>query len=738
MKKEKKTRLPKTALAVCNIVLILAAVLFTAWYSDNVRTSQEELLQENFCNTVDSMRQISVRYLTGELSSAEGWGDYIERQHMTMPQALDYIRTVSAQEDCEAHFVDMDTMQAWSTNTVNGSNSVDIYAKYAAADTDREQEYIARMHKMFEGRKCVLGRYTLRESLRHVISVGLRVTLREADGSDKDYLLLRVVPVDRMKELWLFPVSYSTAQIGLIGTNGDYMIPSEAMRAGNFLEFVRSYSFPDDYSGAEKELAQLQTQDRGLMELNDSRGRKCLWYYSRLNEFEGLDILGYIPADDLFDIETDLSIVIVVVGLLLLLALIDGAYILKINSRLRRTAEIAEKASNAKTEFLSSMSHDIRTPLNAVLGMTELAQNHIDDNHYVQECLRKISVSGSHLLTLINDILEISRVESGRTSINPAPFAVQELVSGLESITRSQVAGRGLHFEVQVRELPEPVLLGDKLRLTQIYLNLLNNAVKYTDPGGNIRLEVWEETADAGRVELVCVIADTGTGMSEAFQKDMYESFTRVADSRVDKTQGSGLGLAIVKRMVTLMDGTIACESQEGVGTTFTVRIPLTAAAEPVQQKNAPAESLQNSDLTGLHILVAEDNDLNWEIISELLLGYGIHCDRAENGQECVDMLQKAAPNTYQMVFMDVQMPLLNGRDAARALRASDREDLRRIPIAAMTADAFAEDVQMCREAGMNAHIAKPVEMDKVLTVIRLLLSGTDGTDGDCNTKRGE
>ncbi len=550
--KKNRTHIGKAVLALCNVILILAAIVFTGGYSGNVRASREQLMRENFCNTVDSMRQISVRYLTGELRSAESWAGYIEREHMTMEQALDYIRTVSAQEDTEAHFVDMDTMQAWSTNTVDGSSEVDIYRRYADSDSTREQEYIERMNRMFEGHKCVLGRYTIRESQRHVISVGLRAALREADGSDRDYLLLRVVPVERMKELWLFPVSYSSAQIGLIAMNGDYVIPSSAMRGSNFVEFVRAYSYQDDYNGADAELAQLITQDSGLMQLNDSRGQECCWYYSRLDEFEGLDILGYIPSADLTDDITDsLSIVFVIVAILLLLAVIDGAYILNINRRLRATADVAEKASSAKTQFLSSMSHDIRTPLNAVLGMTELAQSHIDDSAYVQECLRKISVSGGHLLTLINDILEISRVESGRTSVNPAPFEVRELVSSLESITRSQVTGRGLKFDVEVRELPEPVLLGDKLRLTQVYLNLLNNAVKYTSPGGNIYLRVWEETAEDGKLTLVCVVEDTGTGMSEEFQKTMYESFTRVSDSRVDKIQGSGLGLAIVKRMVT-------------------------------------------------------------------------------------------------------------------------------------------------------------------------------------------
>lgn len=225
------------------------------------------------------------------------------------------------------------------------------------------------------------------------------------------------------------------------------------------------------------------------------------------------------------------------------------------------------------------------------------------------------------------------------------PFDVRELVSELESITRSQAVGHGLDFEVRFKDLPEPCLMGDKLRLTQVYLNLLNNAVKYTDAGG---------------VTLACVVADTGIGMSPEFQKTMYDSFPRVADSRIDNIQGTGLGLAIVKRMVDLIDGTIDCASTEGSGTTFTVRIPLTAVpvSTSVQEEHKEKRQELRSDLTGVNVLIAEDNDVNWEIIPEMLNGYGIRCERAENGRVCVDKLTA----TYDLVLMDIQMPVLRGR----------------------------------------------------------------------------
>lgn len=718
----RKARKGKIALILCNILLVVIGVVFVMRYSANVAATQVQMAHESFCNTVDTMKQISERYLEIERSSVEDWAAYIEQQHMTMDEALEYIRESTTQGDRIAHFVDMDTFEARSSLLRSDGDSVGIYQKYYSIDGAPEKRYINRMRQMFNNEWAVLGCYKVYESQINVISVGTSVTLRVEDG-DRDYLLLRVIPVESMKKLWLFPMDYATAQIGLINPQGDYVIPAYSMRSQNFLEFIRYYNYPDDYNGAQEMLDRLQAEEKGMLEYYDSKGQMCYWYFSRLDTFDDLDIIGYIPAAELDAHPGDnMSIVFFVGGVMLLILLIDGVYILGINRRLRAAAKIAQQANDAKTQFLSSMSHDIRTPLNAVLGMTELAQTHLGNTDYVRECLRKISVSGNHLLTLINDILEISRVESGKIQVNPAPFEVTELTASLVSITRSQTIGRGLEFDVQQHDIPHDCLMGDKLRLSQVYLNLLNNAVKYTNPGGKVRLEMREERITDESVTLVCVVEDTGMGMSEEFQKTMYDSFTRAADSRIDKTQGTGLGLAIVKRMVMLMNGTIDCKSVEGVGTTFTVRIPLDIAQMPKTQQQSD-DGTQGADLAGLHVMIAEDNDINWEIIETLLDSCGIYCERAETGRECVDKLMAAPPDTYDLVLMDVQMPVLNGRDATRELRACNRPDLRQIPVAAMTADAFAEDVQACMDAGMDAHISKPIELDKVLMTMRKLLT---------------
>lgn len=708
-------RAGKLILIFCNVALVLSVVAFVVHYTTSVRTDQEAMLRDSFCDTVETMKQLSSRYLDSEKRVAEDWAAYIEREGMTMDEALAYLRAVNTSADRSAHLVDMNTFKARSTQIYDGDDSTEVYERFASSERYNSSFIITTMRRMFNGESHVLGRYRIPESQSTVISVGTPVWLRTGDGWKTRCLLLRIIPVESIRKIWIFPLNYANAEIGLITPGGDYVIPSNSMRSENFVEFLRAYNFADDYNGVDALLPQLQNTDSGLLEFNDSRGEPCYWYYSRLDGYEGQIVLGYVPKKSLTaSSNAGVPIVVVVSVLLLALVLLDAAYALGINRRLRASVKLAEQASDAKTQFLSTMSHDIRTPLNAVIGLTKLAQDHMDDRGYVQECLGKISVSGNHLLTLINDILELSRVESGKTTLTPASFSVEELAAGLESITRSQTDERRQHFSVRLHDISSPCLVGDKLRLSQIYLNLLNNAVKYTQPGGNIRLKMWEAPADGRNVSLVCAIADDGMGMSPEFQATMYESFSRAEDGRIDKTQGTGLGLAIVKHLIDLMDGSILCESAPGMGTTFTVQIPLRAADSTEHAASTDVQTNENA-LRGLRVLVAEDNDLNWEIICAMLEEHGILCDRAENGRQCVDMLEAAPPDTYALVLMDVQMPELNGRDATRVIRQSARQDLREIPIAAMTADAFAEDMQACLDAGMDAHLSKPVEIEKVL-----------------------
>ena len=376
------------------------------------------------------MKQLSIRYLDAEKHYVDDWAAYIEKKEMTEEEALEYLRDANSRTDRYAHIVDMDTFEARTADKRDdGEDTVDVYREFSLSDQRTRVQFIENMRRIFSGQSGVLGKYRIRETQTTVIGVGESVELKQADGTKKAYLLLRAIPVDSMKKNWIFPTEYASAEIGLITSGCDDVIQSPSMRSENFAEFIRSYNFADDYNGADVVFEQIAQTDSGLLSLKNSKGEDCYWYYSALDGFEGLDIVGVIPQSALYRQHNNWPIVWLICGTVLLLAVVDGIYILSINRRLRATVKVAEEASAAKTQFLSSMSHDIRTPLNAVLGMTELAKKRTNEPQYVEECLNKISVSGAHLLTLINDILEISKVESGEVALNPVAFSVEELVS---------------------------------------------------------------------------------------------------------------------------------------------------------------------------------------------------------------------------------------------------------------------------------------------------------------------
>ncbi|MCM1299727.1 MAG: response regulator [Firmicutes bacterium] len=557
-------------------------------------------------------------------------------------------------------------------------------------------------------------------------------------------------------------------------------------------------------------------------------------------------------------------IVIVLIVFFAIIALAFALYIKKsrayakeqeqMQESLKKALDMADSANKAKTNFLSSMSHDIRTPMNAIVGMTDIAKKHTDDKEKLEDCLNKITLSSQHLLTLINDVLDISKIESGRLTLNPVNFSLRKTMDNLVNIVRPMIKSKKQEFDVHIHDVNCETLYGDELRISQVFINILSNAVKYTPEGGKIILDLHEERIDEKTVRLTYIVQDNGIGMSREYMEHMYDTFTRADDSRTNKVQGTGLGLAIVKQMVMLMNGTIECESEPDKGTVFTVELELpigenvnrvytlppidilfvdddevflTITEDTVREmganvetahcgetaielvkkrresgndyavaivdwkmpgmggaeivrairsiagtgtsiilvsaydwsdieddaKNSGAdgflskplfksylsekiglainkgeeksEAAENkvSDLAGLHVLVAEDNDLNWEVISELLKMQGITADHAENGQEAVSAMQNAAEGKYGLILMDVQMPVMNGREATAEIRRASRSYVKNIPIIAMTADAFAEDIAACLDAGMDGHVAKPVDMDKLCQEIKRVLS---------------
>ena len=553
-------------------------------------------------------------------------------------------------------------------------------------------------------------------------------------------------------------------------------------------------------------------------------------------------------------------------GLLLLAVLVVFALYFRMSRRqfdaVEQAKREAERANQAKSEFLSNMSHDIRTPMNAIVGMTAIASANLDHPDQVRDCLKKITLSSRHLLGLINDVLDMSKIESGKLSLNIAPLSLREAMDSIVSIIQPQIKTRKQVFDVFIRDIQAEQICCDGVRLNQVLLNLLSNALKFTPEGGSIFVTVSQEDSPKGPgwVRTHFRVRDTGIGMSPEFQKKIFDSFEREDSARVQKIEGTGLGMAITKYIVDEMGGSISVQSQPEQGSEFHVTLDLERAPAPEEPMVLPAwdvlvvdddltlcqsavdalealgvhaeyasdgpsavekveerhrqgrdyhvvlldwkmpgmdgiqtaQAIRRSeghdmpillmsaydwsdieseartagvsgflskplfqstlyyglsrfageesgksepqegppDYTGRRILLAEDNDLNWEIASELLSSCGFVLDRAENGTLCLEQFQNAPPGYYDVILMDLRMPVMDGYQAAQAIRALDRPDARTIPILAMTADAFSEDIQRCLDCGMNAHVAKPIDLRELLRLLQKFLTPSPAQSG--------
>lgn len=385
--------------------------------------------------------------------------------------------------------------------------------------------------------------------------------------------------------------------------------------------------------------------------------------------------------------------------------------------------EVAENANHAKSDFLANMSHDIRTPMNAIMGMTTLIEHDAQLPDKVREYTKKIQCSSQHLLGIINDVLDMSKIESGTTIINVGEFYLPELLEQMDTAFRPQTDAKKQKFEIKIQNLEHKWLLGDSMRLLQILNNLLSNAYKYTPAGGTICIEVQEmEQSSSSYAKLCFKVMDNGIGMSREFLARIYDSFTREECSVTNTIQGTGIGMSIVKSLVDLMGGSIDVESMQGKGTCFELILDFRISEKTVtdcSKQKEEKEETDTSQLKGMHFLCAEDNELNAEILKELLHMEGAECVLCPNGRAVVEKFEKSAPGDYDMILMDVQMPVMNGYEATKAIRRGNHPLALTIPIVAMTANAFSEDVQKSLSAGMNAHISKPMDMKKLARVVQ-------------------
>jgi signal transduction histidine kinase/CheY-like chemotaxis protein len=835
---------------IVNVIIMAAILTFVVFYTGFSGKDSYRRQIDNFENTTVTMEKVTANYLEGEQRICDVWARYINNSNMTMEEATEYIRSSHVLANTSAHLIFIDTGKGLSTRSRQGAAD-DYEVSYERVDVLNNMELGDEIGNSIQ----ITRAYTNPMNGEQSLAFCNKVTLYDKENkASKAAILMRIIPISELEQKWVFPqTELVNAELSMIDSDGDYILKGASFKNSNFFEFYKSYNQTDPEST--KKLSEKITSSTGSVTMLNSHGEECILAFTPVDATSGWTILGFVPANDLNVKAQNWLLFVVVSAGLLSLFLFDMFHVLFLNKRLQATAREAESANKAKTDFLSTMSHDIRTPMNAIIGLTAIAEKNLGDVESTEESLRKISLASNHLLTLINDILDISKVESGKLKLSPLTFSIVETVENLVNISQPMIKEKNLEFSFHINKMEKEYLYADQLRLNQIYINILSNAIKYTEPGGRISVDLCEEASTRpDSIRLVYTVSDTGIGMSPEFIENMYQPFSRQVDSRVSSIQGTGLGLAITKQMVELMGGTIECQSEQGKGTTFTVtldipvaerqredmkldpidvlivdddEVMLKTAVDTLETLGASTEQARSglealgmiehrhlsgkdydviivdwkmpeidgtetisrirseidtktpillisaydwsdieekakeagangfvskplfrstlydkinaligkesrsiepeddySDLQGLNILVAEDNDINWEIVSTMLSMFGITAERAENGRICVDKIRGAEKGSYELIFMDIQMPEMNGLDATRAIRKLEAPWASSIPIVAMTADAFSENVTECLNAGMNGHIAKPIDIKLVIREIRRIREG--------------
>ena len=833
----------KTMVIIVNVFIMIAMLIFVVLYSNTQSQNTAQRQIEHFENTTIAMERVTENYLEGEQRICDVWARYINSRNMTIDEAVSFIRISHVLPNASAHIVFLDSLSGLSSKARQDAPD-DYSVSYARVSLLEDVRWISDI-----GSSINISRaYTNPVNGEQSLAFCNLITLYDPDTDvPKDAILLRVLPISELEQKWIFPQEeYENAELSMIDADGNYIIKDHSFKNSNFFEFYRSYNSGDT---AAQELFEKITSSTGSFSMYNSRGEKCILAYTPIASKAEWVLLSFMPMNELnVNTENWMLVGIVSVGLLILFVF-DLTVMLYFNQKLHAAAREAAFANQAKTDFLSTMSHDIRTPMNAIIGLTTIAKKNLDDTESVRENLQKITLASNHLLTLINDILDISKVESGKLILSPQTFSIVEAVENLVNISQPMIKEKKIEFHFHISRMEKEYLYADQLRLNQIYINILSNAIKYTEPGGHVSVDMREdESKKPGCVQLTYIVSDSGIGMSPEYMANMYQPFSRQTDSRVNSIQGTGLGLAITKQMVDLMNGTINCQSEPGKGTTFTVildipiaerqredmvlepmdvlivdddPILLETAADTLKSLGVTADCAESaskalemishrheteqdysivildwkmpdidgiemtrrirstvspdipillisaydrtdiegaakkaganafiskplfrstlydtindvlgtgaksaependySDLHGMNILIAEDFDVNWEVISALLEMYGINTERAENGRICVEKIKSAAEGSYDLIFMDIQMPEMNGLDATKNIRALDDPWASSIPIIAMTADAFSENVTECLNAGMNGHISKPVDIKLVIKEI--------------------
>ena len=699
-----------TTILVIAINIAFVAGLFLAEFQ-YIRTTKAQTVAQketSFSNTNTSLVSMTDNYLVGERNLCRSWSNYLNSNVKTMEEAVEFVKVSITDADVMGHIIYKDKTNLTGLSTkASASNPNDFKVDYSSLKSSVFTSTASGVR--------ISSAYINPINGSPSIAFYSDIKLQDPDdpSAQVDAYLLRVVLRDNFKKRWTFPSgSFEHLEVTIIDKNGNYIISGKSFKNSNFFEFYKSYNKSTDESMTK--LKQEITNNSGLMVMLNSLKEECYIAYSDLLSSVDWVILTYTPAVDIVGVSVDWVLITILGAGLAALFVIDLIVLLVLNKNLTDAAKVAESANKAKTVFLSNMSHEIRTPMNAIIGFNNIVMHDPSISPKAREYLRKSEASAEHLLQLINDILDMSRIESGRMVINNEEFNFHELIDYISSTFTTHCANHGLEYTCEIHDKMDDYYVSDSMKLRQVLINILGNAVKFTDKGGRVSMEISKTSENESKTEVQFAISDTGIGISEEFIPHIFDSFSQEHGGQTNKHGSSGLGLAITKSIVGMMGGSIHVESQKGVGTTFFVNVPLGHSSHKAVEE-APKPEI---DLHGKNILVAEDMEVNAEIMQIILEEQGMIVDIAENGKVAVEKYSSHEPGYYSAILMDVGMPEMDGFEATRAIRSMDRADAKTIPIFALTANAFEEDVQKSLQAGMNAHLTKPIEVDVLLETL--------------------
>ena len=705
-----------------SVLLLLVNVLLLAFtvvlYGQYLTQYQERLREENLTN-VANLNQSAATNATAFISSLGIKLDdvqlYALTHQLTHDELLRFLSDGNSSGDREFELIGADYAGYLARRDPNGDFIPVSYQGNSYADL---QNIFDESNELGDAVLHFVPEFTDGYTALKYFAIFAHMDMKNENGDMKHYTLMLASKAKDVLAVFNNQNVYEGLSSVLVDAKGNYIVSNKDFKSNNFFQYLYVYN---DLSLEQRDAIRAEVAQRGSGELyyRDSMGKDCVFRYAKMQTSDWYCITS-VPISAFRSQSMNVSYTLFAIGAVLVMLCVDVLWLRGVNRNTRQIMLREKEASDAKTDFLSRMSHDIRTPLNGIIGMAVLASDEENPPETV-EYLENIKASGDFLLGLVNDILDMSRVESGKMKLHLERYSSDEFRKYIMAVIAPLCREKSQTFVVSPPQNKTAVMF-DRLRLNQIFFNLLSNAVKYTPEGGDVKF-YWDKTElGDNRVAFDFIVSDNGIGMSEEFQKHMFEAFSQEQTSM--SSQGAGLGLSIVWNLVTLMGGTIDVQSALGKGTTYRVHLETTLChdAAPVPTDSARV------DLSGKRVLVCEDNNINMKITRGLLSKWGVEVQPAENGRIGLETFIASAPGDYDAILMDIRMPVMDGLETARAIRQLVRPDAKTIPIIAMTANAYDADVQNSLGAGMNAHMAKPIQPDKLRATLVELIVQAQGT----------